>query len=156
MISQSFHRIFYNVTYFVTFIAMTTLSTLPMVNANVLQKSGRCSQGSRWFLSLERDNSMIDIDFEAENTVLEKQNWNIVIRNNNKVVFRKTVAAGTSFGEDNSNNVQDDEGNDENDDTVYIFDISTDIVNTRGQDRVVARATASKTGEVCTGTLVLR
>ena len=42
------------------------------------------------------------------------------------------------------------------DDTVYVFDVSTDIVKRRGRNRVVARATASETGEVCTGTLVLR
>lgn len=92
---------------------------------------------------------MIDVDFEAENSVLEQQDWNIVIRNNNRIVFQRTIAAGTSFGEDSGDNGQDY-------DSVYVFDVSTDIVNRRGQDRVVARATASKTGEVCTGTLVLR
>jgi len=132
---------------------MTILSTLPMASANVLQKSGKCSMGSRWTLYLERDDGMIDVDFEAENAVLEKQNWNIVIRNNDRTVFRRTVAAGTSFGDDSSESGNDD-GPD--DDTVYIFDVSTDIIDTRGRDRVVARATASKTGEVCTGTLVLR
>jgi hypothetical protein len=128
---------------------MSILLTLPMASANVLRKSGRCSKGSRWTLYLERDNSMIDVDFEAENSVLEQQDWNIVIRNNNRIVFQRTIAAGTSFGEDSGDNGQDY-------DSVYVFDVSTDIVNRRGQDRVVARATASKTGEVCTGTLVLR
>ena len=132
---------------------MTILSTLPMVNARVLEKSGMCSKGSRWTLSLERENSMIDVDFEAENRVLVQQDWNIVIRNNNRIVFQRTVAAGTSFGEDSSDNAQDDEVDN---DSVYIFDVSTDIVNRRGKDTIVARATASKTGEVCTGTLVLR
>lgn len=134
---------------------MTILSNVPMVNANVLMKSGTCSKGSKWTLSLERDNSMIDVDFEAENRVLVKQNWNIVIRNNNRTVFRKTVAAGTSFGEDSSDNAQGNEDNGADNDTIYVFDVSTDIVNMRGKDTVVARATASKTGEVCTGTLVL-
>ena len=124
-----------------------------MVNARVLEKSGMCSKGSRWTLSLERENSMIDVDFEAENRVLVQQDWNIVIRNNNRIVFQRTVAAGTSFGEDSSDNAQDDEVDN---DSVYIFDVSTDIVNRRGKDTIVARATASKTGEVCTGTLVLR
>jgi hypothetical protein len=132
---------------------MTILSTLPMVNARVLEKTGMCSKGSRWTLSLERENSMIDVDFEAENRVLVQQDWNIVIRNNNRIVFQRTVAAGTSFGEDSSDNAQDDEVDN---DSVYIFDVSTDIVNRRGKDTIVARATASKTGEVCTGTLVLR
>jgi hypothetical protein len=127
---------------------MTILSTLPKVNARVLLKSGRCSKGSRWTVALERDNTMIDVDFEAESEVLEEQNWNIVIKNNNRTVFRRTIAAGTSFGEDTTDDALDD-------DTVYIFDISTDIVNMRCRDRVVARAKSSKTGEVCTGTLVL-
>ena len=96
---------------------------------------------------------MIDVDFEAENRVLVQQDWDIVIRNNNRIVFQRTVAAGTSFGEDSSDNAQDDEVDN---DSVYIFDVSTDIVNRRGKDTIVARATASKTGEVCTGTLVLR
>jgi hypothetical protein len=120
-----------------------------MANARVLLKSGRCSEGSRWTLALERENNIIDVDFEAENSVLEEQNWDIVIKNNDRIVFQRTVAAGTSFGEDTT-----DDGLD--DDTVYIFDISTDITRRRGRNRVVARATASETGEVCTGTLVLR
>jgi hypothetical protein len=132
---------------------MTILSTLPMVNGRVVEKRGRCSKGSWWTLSLERENSMIDVDFEAENSVLVQQDWNIVIRNNNRIVFQRTIAAGTSFGEDSSDNAQDDEVDN---DSIYIFDVSTDIVNRRGKDTIVARATASKTGEVCTGTLVLR
>ena len=111
---------------------MTVLSTLPMANARLLEKRGRCSKGSRWTLSLERENSIIDVDFEAENRVLVQQDWDIIIRNNN---------------------AQDDEVDN---DSIYIFDVSTDIVNRRGRDRVVARATASETGEVCVGTLVLR
>jgi hypothetical protein len=78
---------------------------------------------------------MIDVDFEAKNRVLEKHDWNIVIRNNNRIEFQRTVAEGTSFGEDSDDNGQDN-------DSVYAFDVSTDIVNRRGQDRVVARATA--------------
>jgi hypothetical protein len=103
---------------------MTILSTLPTANARVLMKSGRCSKGSRWTLALERENTMIDVDFEAENSVLEEQNWDIVIRNNNRTVFRRTVAAGTSFGEDTIDDTPDD-------DTVYIFDVTTDIVKRR-------------------------
>ena len=117
-----------------------------------VEKSGKCSKGSMWKLSLSPDDSMIEVDFEAENKVLVKQNWKIVIKNNKKTVFQKTVAAGTSFGDDNDDN---DDSDDEDDDTVDVFDISTDIVNMKGKDTVVARATASKTGEVCTGTLVL-
>ena len=148
-------------------IVMTMLSTLPMANADDgdVEKTGTCSKGSKWKLSLSPDDSMIDVDFEAENTVLVKQNWKIVIKNNKKTVFQTTVAAGTSFGDDsNDSNEDEDEDEDENededsadedDDTISVFDISTDIVNTKGKDTVVARATASKTGEVCTGTLVL-
>jgi hypothetical protein len=132
---------------------MTVLSTLPMANARLLEKRGRCSKGSRWTLSLERENSIIDVDFEAENRVLVEQDWDIIIRNNNRTVFQRTVPAGTSFGNDSSDNAQDDEVDN---DSIYIFDVSTDIVNRRGRDRVVARATASETGEVCVGTLVLR
>ena len=149
MISHNFHRFRIKVLYFVTFVVMTILSTLPMANARVLLKSGSCSEGSRWTLALERDNNIIDVDFEAENSVLEEQNWDIVIRNNNRIVFQRTLAAGTSFGEDSTDD-------DLDDDTVYIFDVTTDIVKRRGRNRVVARATASETGEVCTGTLVLR
>lgn len=82
MFSRNSHQFRFKVLYFVTFIAMTILSTLPIVNANVLLKSGKCSKGSMWALSLERENSMIDVDFEAENRVLDKQNWDITIRNN--------------------------------------------------------------------------
>jgi hypothetical protein len=145
------------VLYLAVFIIMTILSTLPMVSADDgdVEKSGRCSKGSKWKLSLSPDDSMIEVDFEAENTVLVKQNWKIVIKNNKKTVFQKTVAAGTSFGDDSNDSDDDDEFDDEDDDTLYVFDISTDIVNTKGKDTVVARATSSKTGEVCTGSLVL-
>jgi hypothetical protein len=157
MISRNFVQIRFKVLYFTTFIIMTILSTLPMANADDgdVEKRGRCSKGSKWKLSLSPDDSMIEVDFEAENTALVEQNWDIVIRNNKKIVFQKTVVAGTSFGDDSNDNDEDDEFDDEDDDTIYVFDINTDIVKAATKNTVVARATAKKTKEVCTGTLVL-
>jgi hypothetical protein len=163
MISRNFYQIRFKVLYFSIFIVISILSILPLANADDgdIEKRGRCSKGSKWKLSLSPDDSMIEVDFEAENTSLVKQNWTIVIKNNKKTVFQKTIPAGTSFdddsddNDDNDDNDEEDDLDDEDDDTVYVFDISTDIVNRKGVDRVVARATASKTGEVCTGTLAL-
>jgi hypothetical protein len=114
-----------------------------------VEKRGSCSQGSKWKLKLRpRGTSTIEVDFDAENKVVTEQNWKILIRNNKKTVYQKTVPAGTSIGDDSND--------DGMDDSLYHFDITTIIpANTKGTDTVVARATASKTGEVCTGTLVL-
>jgi phosphopantothenoylcysteine synthetase/decarboxylase len=165
MISRNFQQIRFKVLYFFIFIVMTILSALPIANADdsTIEKSGTCSKGSKWKLSLSPDDSKIEVDFEAENTVLVEQKWKIVIKDNKKTVFQKTVAAGTSFGDD-SNDIDEDEDkeedededfDEEDDDTIHVFDISTDILNTIGKHIVVARATASKTGEVCAGRLVL-
>jgi hypothetical protein len=142
MISRNFHQIRFKTLFFSIFIIMTILSTLPMANADDgdIEKSGKCSKGSKWKLSLSPDNAMIEVDFEAENTSLVKQDWKIIIKNNKKTVFQKTIPAGTSFGDDsddNDDNDEEDDLDDEDDDTVYVFDISTDIVNRKGMDRVV-------------------
>lgn len=146
---------------------MTVLSALPMAHADddTIESSGTCSKGSKWKLSLSREDSSIEVDFEAENTVLVEQKWKIVIKDNKKTVFQKTVAAGTLFGDDsndidkdadeNEDEDEDEDFDEEDDDTIHVFDIKTDILNTIGKHTVVARATASKTGEVCTGKVVL-
>jgi hypothetical protein len=122
-----------------------------------VEDRGLCSQGSKWKLKLRpRGTTSIEVDFDAENKVIVKQNWKILIRNNKKTVYQKTVPAGTSIGDDNDDDGTDDSVDDDSDDSFYLFDITTIIpANPKKTDTVVARATGSKTGEVCTGTLVL-
>jgi hypothetical protein len=140
MISCNFRQIHFKVLYFSIFIVMTILSALPMANADdgTIEKSGTCSKGSKWKLSLSPDDSRIDVDFEAENTVLVEQKWKI---DNKKTVFQKTVAAGSLFGDgindvDQDEDEEEDEDEDfdeEDDDTIHVFDINTDILNTIGK-----------------------
>jgi hypothetical protein len=130
------------------FLIALFISLVDSKNGDV-EDRGLCSQGSKWKLKLRpRGTTSIEVDLDAENKVVIKQNWKILIRNNKKTVYQKTVPAGTSIGDDN-----DDDGTD---DSFYLFDITTIIpANPKKTDTVVARATGSKTGEVCTGTLVL-
>jgi len=93
---------------------------------------------------------MIDVNVEAESMALNMQNWRIVIKNNKKLVLQKTIAAGSLFGDDGINTSENNDDKDEDNSTIFVFDVNTDIGNMEGKDAVVACATGSKTGEVLT------
>ena len=115
-----------------------------------IESRGSCSITSKWKLKLRpKSRRSIEVDFDAENKVLEKQKWKIQISNNKKRVYNKIVQAGASIGDDSNDD-------DTTDDSVYVFDISTTILaNANKEDSIVATATSTKTGEVCRGILVL-
>jgi hypothetical protein len=116
-----------------------------------VEKRGACNKGSKWKLKLRPKSSIIEVDFDAENKVVTKQNWTIEITNNNKSVYKKTLAAGSSIGDDSN----DDSTDDTTDDSLYVFDISTKISRIKVKNNVVARAKSSKTGETCIGRLAV-
>jgi hypothetical protein len=123
----------------------------------VVERRGPCNKGSKWKLKLRpQGSSFIEVDFDAENYALRKQNWKIEIMNNNKTVYKKTLAAGTSIGDDSNDDDSNDDNNDDStddttDDSVYVFEISTIIGRNKIKNNVVARAKSSKTNETCIG-----
>jgi len=96
-------------------------------------KSGRCSASSTWKLKAKIDNGRIETEFEVDENRVGRR-WQVTLTRNSKTVFsgvRRTVAPSGSF------------------------ELRRLLSNSAGSDRIVARARALATGEICRGALTL-
>ncbi len=88
---------------------------------------GRCSGSSTSTLKAKLDNGQIEIEFEVDQNV-SGQTWNVLIRDNDTVVFR-----GMRVTQDPSGS----------------FEVRRLTENQAGTDMIVAKAKNPSTGEVC-------
>lgn len=96
-------------------------------------KSGSCSSSATWKLKAKIDNGLIETEFEVDQNVVGKK-WHVVIRQNGVKRFdgiRTTKAPSGSF-------------------TVRRM-----LDNKPGSDRIVGKARALATGQVCRGGLTI-
>jgi hypothetical protein len=92
-------------------------------------RRGTCSAASTWKLKLKLDDGRIEVEFEVDQNRVGRR-WNVALRRNGVVAFsgtRTTLAPSGSF------------------------EVRRLLGNGAGVDRVVARARARATGEVCRG-----
>jgi hypothetical protein len=96
-------------------------------------KSGSCSSSATWKLKAKLDNGLIETEFEVDQNVVGKK-WHVVIRQNGVKRFdgfRRTKAPSGSFT------------------------VSRLLDNKAGSDRIVGKARALATGQVCRGELTI-
>jgi hypothetical protein len=95
-------------------------------------KTGRCSNGATWKLKGKLDDGLLDVEFEVDQNISGRR-WNVVIRRDGSVVFRRTRVTRPPSGS---------------------FEISRRFGNPAGPDRIVATARAAA-GGTCRGALTI-
>lgn len=92
-------------------------------------KRGGCTGASTWKLKLKFDDGRIETEFEVDQNRIGKR-WRVVLRQDGVLRFRRIRTTRPPSGS---------------------FEIERHLRNTRGKDRIVARARALGSGEVCRG-----
>ena len=114
--------------------ALAGTSSAPAKNGGAeVIKNGTCSGSATWKLKATIDNGAIETEFEVDQNVVGKK-WHVVIRQNGVKRFdgiRTTKAPSGSF-------------------TVRRI-----LDNKAGSDRIVGKARALATGQVCRGELTI-
>ena len=96
-------------------------------------KSGTCSSSSTWKLKGKFDDGRIETEFEVDQNRVGRR-WRVTLVRDGATVFRgirRTVAPSGSF------------------------ELRRLLRNSAGRDRIVARARALATGEICRGVVTL-
>jgi hypothetical protein len=96
-------------------------------------KTGRCTGSSDWKLKAKHDDGRIEVEFEVDQNVVGRR-WRVVLRRDGAVVFRRVRVTRAPSGS---------------------FEVRRLIRNSAGRDRIVARARARATGEICRGVVTL-
>ena len=96
------------------------------------EKDGRCSSSSTWDFNHEKEHGRIDIDVDVDSRAAG-QKWKVKITHEGNTVYNKTRTT-------------DREGE---------IDVSRNVKDTRGKDKVTFRATNNSTGEVCRASLTI-
>jgi hypothetical protein len=92
-------------------------------------KRGTCSGSSTWKLKLKFDDGRIETEFEVDQNRIGKR-WRVVLRRNGVVRFRGIRTTRAPSGS---------------------FEVERHLRNGAGRDRIVGRARALATGEICRG-----
>ncbi len=109
------------------------LATAPAIAAkgSAVIKTGNCSMSSDWKLKAKPDNGSLEVEFEVDSNK-NGQVWNVTLKDNGSAFFtgqRTTHAPSGSF-------------------SVHRL-----TSNNAGTDTISAKATNTKTGETCQGSL---
>jgi hypothetical protein len=114
--------------------ALAAASSAPAQGgATEVIKRGTCSGSATWKLKAKLDDGFIETEFEVDQNAIGKR-WHVVIRQNGVKRFdgiRKTQAPSGSFT------------------------VRRRLDDTAGSDRIVGKATALATGQVCRGELTI-
>ena len=114
-------------------LAVPVAATAAPIRADVeREKDGTCSSSSTWDFNLEKEHGRIDIDVDVDSRAAG-QKWKVKITHEGKTVYNKTRTT-------------DREGE---------IDVSRNVKDTRGKDKVTFRATNNSTGEVCRASLTI-
>jgi hypothetical protein len=115
-------------------VAALALAAAPAASAKdgndreVIRRGG-CTGASTWKLKLKFDDGRIETEFDVDQNRIGKR-WRVVLRQDGVVRFRRIRATRPPSGS---------------------FEVERHLPNTRGRDRIVARARALATGEICRG-----
>ena len=109
--------------------ALLTVAGGPaLANSNDVERRGDCTTRSEWKLKLSEEDGALEVEFEVDEAA-PGQVWNVDMSRNGAVFFRGQRTT----------------------DSTGEFEVRRVIADPAGPDRVVARATNTKTGEVCRG-----
>jgi hypothetical protein len=98
-----------------------------------VRTSGRCTGSSTWKLKAKHDDGRIEVEFEVDQNIVGRR-WRTVLRRDGSLVFRRVRVTRAPSGS---------------------FEVRRLIRNSAGRDRIVARARARATGEICRGAVTL-
>jgi hypothetical protein len=96
--------------------------------------SGNCSGATDWKLKLSPENGRIEVEFEVDQNRNGRQ-WRVVLAQNGTTVWRGVRYTRAPSGS---------------------FEVRRVLANRAGSDRITARATNVRTGEVCRAAAVAR
>jgi hypothetical protein len=92
-------------------------------------RQGKCSGSASWKLKAKLDDGLIETEFEVDQNIAGRR-WNVVITRDGATVFRGVRTTRAPSGS---------------------FTIERRLRNPAGSDRIVAKATAARGGQVCRG-----
>ncbi len=119
----------------IALVSLLAVSALGATSGTVAAKStaivhsGSCSGATDWKLKIKPDNGRIQVEFEVDQN-RNNRLWKVVMAQNGKVVLRTSRYTRAPSGS---------------------FEVRRVLANRAGKDRIVARATNVRTGEVCRG-----
>ena len=96
-------------------------------------RTGPCSGASDWKLKAKLDDGRIETEFEVDQNRIGRD-WRVTLRQNGEVVFRGVRTTQAPSGS---------------------FEVRRTVANTAGPDRIVARARALATDEICRGVVTI-
>ena len=96
-------------------------------------KRGNCTGAADWKLKAKLDDGRIETEFEVDQNRVGRR-WKVTLRRDGNVVFRGVRTTKAPSGS---------------------FEVERRISNSAGSDRIVARARALATGQVCRGSLTI-
>ena len=96
-------------------------------------KRGTCTGSSTWKLKAKHDDGRIETEFEVDQNRVGKR-WRVALRHDGAVVFRRVRTTRAPSGS---------------------FEVRRFLNNADGPDRIVTRARALATGEICRGALTI-
>ena len=117
----------------IALVSLLAVSALGATSGTVAAKStaivpsGSCSGATDWKLKISPDNGRIQVEFEVDQN-RNNRLWKVVMAQNGKVVLRTSRYTRAPSGS---------------------FEVRRVLANRAGKDRIVARATNVRTGEVC-------
>jgi hypothetical protein len=118
-------------------LVMGAAFALPMTSAEAAKagsviKSGSCSARADWKLKASPDNGRIEVEAEVDSNV-NGQSWNWRLRHNGSLTASGTKSTRAPSGS---------------------FTVQRTLVNVKGPDTIVFKATNPKSGETCVGKLI--
>jgi hypothetical protein len=96
-------------------------------------QTGKCSAAASWKLKAKLDDGLIEAEFEVDQNIAGRR-WNIVITRDGATVFRGARITRPPSGS---------------------FTVGRRIRSSAGSDRIVAKATAARGGQVCRGVVTI-
>jgi hypothetical protein len=111
--------------------AVGLMAAMPAAFANDADiiRRGSCSGRSDWKLKLSPENGRIEVEYEVDQN-RSGDTWAVRLRHNGDLFFSDSRTTQPPSGS---------------------FEVRRVVNNRAGDDRVTARATNNRTGEVCTG-----
>jgi hypothetical protein len=112
---------------------MTVAGPVSANDADLIAR-GRCTGASHWKLKLSPEDGRIEVEFEVDQN-RNNRLWKVKIAQDGSIVWRGSRYTRAPSGS---------------------FEVRRVLRNTAGSDRIAARATNVRTGEVCRGVLTAK
>jgi hypothetical protein len=96
-------------------------------------RTGSCTGASTWELKAKFDDGRIEVEFEVDQN-RNGRRWDVRLHRDGRLVFHRVRTTRPPSGS---------------------FEVRRLLANTRGTDRIVGRARARATGEICRGALTI-